>query len=151
MTVLVGYVPSPEGEAALRAGVDEARLRHEGLLVLNTSRGDAYADPRLAQDDDLETVRRDLIELEVDFDVRQVIAGRDAADEILDRAGSEHVSLIVIGLRHRNVPGQVVIGHSAVGPALNVGVATKRVEAPTRSSNVAEQELQHCCRVNELD
>jgi nucleotide-binding universal stress UspA family protein len=113
MTVLVGYVPSPEGEAALRAAVGEARLRHEGLLVLNTSRGDAYADPRLAQDHDLETVRRDLTELEVDFDVRQVIGGRDAADEIVELAASERVSLIVIGLRHRSPVGKLLLGSAA--------------------------------------
>jgi hypothetical protein len=35
MTVLVGYVPNGYGEAALTAAVDEARRRHESLLVVN--------------------------------------------------------------------------------------------------------------------
>ncbi|AVZ75750.1 universal stress protein UspA [Streptomyces lunaelactis] len=113
MTVLVGYVPSPEGEAALRAGVDEARTRGETLLVMNTSRGDAYVDRGFAQQKDLDHVRRDLTELGVDFDIRQVVGGRDAAEEILDLAASSEVSLVVIGLRHRSAVGKLLMGSSA--------------------------------------
>lgn len=79
----------------------ESRLRGERLLVVNTSRGDAYADPRLAPEDDLEQVRRDLAELGVDFDLRRLVGGGDASDELVGLAAAEAVSLIVIGLRHR--------------------------------------------------
>ena len=113
MTVLVGYIPSPEGEAALRAGVDEARTRGETLLVMNASRGDAYVDRAFAQQKDLDHVRRDLTELGVDFDIRQVVGGRDAAEEILDLAASSEVSLVVIGLRHRSPVGKLLLGSSA--------------------------------------
>ncbi|MFB6784390.1 MULTISPECIES: universal stress protein [unclassified Streptomyces] len=113
MTVLVGYVPSPEGEAALRAGADEARTRGETLLVMNASRGDAYVDRGFAQQKDLDHVRRDLTELGVDFDIRQVVGGRDAAEEIVELAGSSEVSLVVIGLRHRSAVGKLLLGSSA--------------------------------------
>ncbi|MET4924612.1 universal stress protein [Streptomyces sp. PSRA5] len=113
MTVLVGYVPSPEGEAALRAGVDEARTRGETLLVMNTSRGDAYVDRGFAQRKDLDQVRRDLTELGVDFDIRQVVGGRDAAEEIVELAGSSEITLVVIGLRHRSAVGKLLLGSSA--------------------------------------
>ncbi|MFD5895751.1 MULTISPECIES: universal stress protein [unclassified Streptomyces] len=113
MTVLVGYVPTPEGEAALRAGVDEARTRGETLLVMNTSRGDAYVDRGFAQQRDLDHVRRDLTELGVDFDIRQVVGGRDAAEEIVELAGSSEISLVVIGLRHRSAVGKLLLGSSA--------------------------------------
>ncbi|MFE7711973.1 universal stress protein [Streptomyces sp. NPDC057486] len=113
MTVLVGYVPSPEGEAALRAGVDEARTRGETLLVMNASRGDAYVDRGFAQQKDLDHVRQDLTELGVDFDIRQVVGGRDAAEEIVELAGSSEVSLVVIGLRHRSAVGKLLLGSSA--------------------------------------
>ncbi|WP_406415433.1 universal stress protein [Streptomyces sp. NBC_00873] len=113
MTVLVGYVPSPEGESALRAGVDEALTRGETLLVMNASRGDAYVDRGFAQQKDLDHVRRDLTKLGVDFDIRQVVGGRDAAEEIVELAGSSEVSLVVIGLRHRSAVGKLLLGSSA--------------------------------------
>ncbi|MET7966656.1 universal stress protein [Micromonospora sp. NPDC005305] len=33
MTVLVGYVPSPLGEAALRAAIEQARFRDEPVIA----------------------------------------------------------------------------------------------------------------------
>ena len=38
-TVVVGYVPKPEGEAALAAGINEAKLRGSKLVVVNSHRG----------------------------------------------------------------------------------------------------------------
>ena len=38
-TVVVGYVPKPEGEAALRRAIAEARLRDAKLVVVNSHRG----------------------------------------------------------------------------------------------------------------
>ncbi|UIX28609.1 universal stress protein [Streptomyces sp. GQFP] len=113
MTVLVGYVPSPEGEAALRAGIDEARLRGEKLLVVNTSRGDAYVDPRFAQEPDLAHVREDLAALGIEFDIRQVLGGGDAAAEIIELAEKLDVSLVVIGLRRRSAVGKLITGSAA--------------------------------------
>ena len=58
MTVLVGYVPTPLGEATLRAGVQESRRRSEPLLVVNMSRDDVLVDPHRAATDDLDRVER---------------------------------------------------------------------------------------------
>ncbi|WP_328993200.1 universal stress protein [Kribbella sp. NBC_01245] len=129
MTVLVGYVPTKEGEAALAAGVAEVRLRHERLLVLNTSRGDAYADPRLAQEHDLDIVRRDLAELGIDFEVRQLVGSGDAADELVALAAAEHVSLLVIGLRHRTPVGKLILGSAAQRILLNADCPVLAVKA----------------------
>ncbi|MEV7341887.1 universal stress protein [Streptomyces sp. NPDC093544] len=131
MTVLVGYVPSPEGEAALRAGIDEARRRGENVLVVNTSRGDAYVDPRFAQKPDLAHVREDLAALEIDFDIRQVLGGRDAAEEIIELAGRSDVSLVVIGLRRRSAVGKLIMGSAAQQILLGAGCPVLAVKAPS--------------------
>jgi nucleotide-binding universal stress UspA family protein len=112
MTVLVGYVPTPQGEIALKAAVDAVRLRGEKLLVVNTSPGDAPADPRWASEETLAQVRRDLEELGVDFEVRQLV-GHDAAEEIVDLATEENVSMIVVGLRRRTPVGKLILGSTA--------------------------------------
>ena len=38
-TVVVGYVPKPEGEAALATAISEAKLRGSKLVVVNSHRG----------------------------------------------------------------------------------------------------------------
>ncbi|MFE9438204.1 universal stress protein [Streptomyces sp. NPDC006602] len=129
MTVLVGYVPTPEGEAALRAGIDEAHLRGEKLLVVNTSRGDAYVDPRFAQEPDLAHVREDLAALGIEFDVRQVLGGGDAAEEIIELAEQADVSLVVIGLRRRSAVGKLIMGSAAQQILLGAGCPVLAVKA----------------------
>ena len=57
MTIVVGYVPKPEGEAALERAVDEARLRSEDLVIVNASSGGSYADASYANDEQLQAVR----------------------------------------------------------------------------------------------
>ncbi|WP_346537993.1 universal stress protein [Micromonospora sp. DPT] len=113
MTVLVGYVPSALGEAALRAAVEQARFRDEPVLVVNTSRGDAYVDPRFAQDGDLARVVRELTADGVPHTVRQLVRGRDAAEEIAEIAEAEEISLVVIGIRHRTPVGKLIMGSTA--------------------------------------
>ena len=39
--VVVGYVPPPEGRAALARGITEAQLRGTRLIVVNATRGSA--------------------------------------------------------------------------------------------------------------
>ncbi|CAM5621620.1 universal stress protein [Streptomyces sp. WAC 01325] len=129
MTILVGYVPSPEGEAALRAAIDEARRRKEKLLVVNTTRGDSLVDPRFAQEPDLSHVREDLAALGIDFDIRQVLGARDAAEEIIDLAETKDASLVVIGLRRRSAVGKLIMGSAAQQILLGVGCPVLAVKA----------------------
>jgi nucleotide-binding universal stress UspA family protein len=129
MTILVGYVPSPEGAAALRAGIDEARRRKEKLLVVNATRSDALVNPRFAQETDLTHVREDLATLGVDFDVRQVLGARDAAAEIIDLAETTEASLVVIGLRKRSAVGKLIMGSAAQQILLGVDCPVLAVKA----------------------
>ena len=58
MTIVVGYVPTPEGEAALTAAISEAQLREQPLHIVNSSRGDSLSDPRYASEDALDRAAR---------------------------------------------------------------------------------------------
>ena len=97
MTVLVGYVPTPLGEATLRAGVAESRRRAEHLLVVNMSRDDVLVDAHRAARDDLDRVERDVAELGVDVEVVRIEQGSDPADALV-RVADERSRL---GDRHR--------------------------------------------------
>ncbi|WP_270886987.1 universal stress protein [Pedococcus sp. 5OH_020] len=113
MTVLVGFVPNPFGEAALTAGVAEARRREEPLLVVNMSRDDVLADAHRAGEGELARVRRDLDELGLTSEVRRIEEGNDPSEVLLEVAGEVDASVIVIGLRHRSPVGKLLLGSSA--------------------------------------
>jgi nucleotide-binding universal stress UspA family protein len=113
MTVLVGYVPTPLGEATLRAGVAESRRRSEPLLVVNMSRDDVLVDAHRAKSDDLDRVERDVAELGVDVEVVRIEQGSDPADALVQVAGEREASVIVIGLRHRSPVGKLIMGSAA--------------------------------------
>ena len=113
MTVLVGYVPTPLGEATLRAGVAESRRRSEPLLVVNMSRDDVLVDAHRAATDDLDRVARDVTELGVDVEVVRIEQGSDPADALVRMASARDASVIVIGLRHRTPVGKLIMGSAA--------------------------------------
>jgi nucleotide-binding universal stress UspA family protein len=110
MTVLVGYVPRPEGEAAFSAGLEEARRRGEDLVVLNSPKGGA---PVNASSDAVATMRTRAETAGVPMDFRQHDHTDDLADEVIRTAGEIDASLIVIGLRRRSPVGKLIMGSSA--------------------------------------
>ncbi|SEL59706.1 Universal stress protein family protein [Blastococcus sp. DSM 46786] len=129
MTIVVGYVPKPEGRAALQAAVEEADLRNQPLHVLNTSRGDSLVDPSYADAGDLAEVRRVLEESGVPFELEQRVGGRDGAEEIVALAERLDASLIVIGLRRRTPTGKLIFGSDAQRILLDAGCQVLAVKA----------------------
>jgi nucleotide-binding universal stress UspA family protein len=113
MTIVVGYAPKPEGRAALAHAVQEAALRREPILVMNSSRGDALADDAFAPESDIAQVRRLLSDAGVEHEVRQPVRGREAAEEIVSAAEEVGAGLIVIGLRRRSPVGKLLMGSTA--------------------------------------
>jgi nucleotide-binding universal stress UspA family protein len=113
MTIVVGYVPTPEGEAALTAAISEARLREEPLHIVNSSRGDALSDPRYASEDSLDKLRARLDETGIAYEVKQYVRGHEASEELVDEADRLKASLIVIGIRRRSPTGKLITGSQA--------------------------------------
>ena len=129
MTIVVGYVPTPEGEAALRAGISEAELRGQPLHVVNTSRGDALVDNRFASGDALDDVRARLDGSGVVYEIEQQVRGREAAEEVVDTADRVKASLIVIGLRRRTATGKLITGSQAQRILLDANCPVLAVKA----------------------
>jgi nucleotide-binding universal stress UspA family protein len=113
MTVLVGFLPTAEGEAAFAAGLAEARLRGEELVVLNSPRGGALVSADVAPDDVVARLHERAREVDVPLDVRQAAHAGDVADQVVAVADQTDASLIVIGLRRRSPVGKLILGSSA--------------------------------------
>ena len=112
MSVLVGYIPTPEGRAALDAAVTEARSRNTTLVVLNASTGDALVDPRHANSDTMAEIEKELAHAGVTHSVEHR-GGRDPVDEIVAMAEKHSVELVVIGMRRRSPVGKLLMGSTA--------------------------------------
>ncbi|MDZ5620551.1 universal stress protein [Nocardioides bizhenqiangii] len=106
-TVVTGYVPKPEGEAALLAGIEEARRRGARLVVVHAL-SDHDVEPAY-----LREVRGVLADAGVDHDLRVLERGRDASDQLVDLAEEVAADLIVIGLRRRSPVGKLILGSNA--------------------------------------
>lgn len=115
MSIVVGYLKSPEGEAALEHGIAEARLRGARVVVVHSMRGGQRdeAEQSIAYRRELEAVRARLLGEGVDGDVRELVRGRSPDDDVLEAAREVDAELIVIGIRRRSPVGKLVLGSNA--------------------------------------
>ena len=113
MSIIVGFVPTPAGEAALSAGIAEAQLRKQDLVIVNSAREGALVDKAVAPEDVLARASRQAQEAGVKATVIQPPYQHDLADEFLEVAREANASLIVIGLRHRSQVGKFILGSHA--------------------------------------
>lgn len=113
MTIVVGYLATPEGAAALEAAAREAALRSAKLVVVVSDKGRLDADARLGRDAELDQVRATLEAKGLAHEVRQINRGRDVADDLVDTAEEFGASMIVIGLRRRSPVGKLILGSNA--------------------------------------
>jgi nucleotide-binding universal stress UspA family protein len=112
--VVVGFLRSPEGEAAIDAAVDETRRRGGRLVVVHSSKGGAedaegVVDDRLA----LEALGEQLRAGGLDVDIENLARGKDPAEDLIEIANREDAVLIVIGMRRRSPVGKLLLGSNA--------------------------------------
>jgi nucleotide-binding universal stress UspA family protein len=114
-TIVVGYVPKAEGRAALRRAAEEARLRRARLIVINSSRGgrDFDDEDAIRYEHELDQVRKQLADAEVESEIRQLVRGKDVADDLIAVAEETSAEFIVIGLRRRSPVGKLILGSNA--------------------------------------
>ena len=114
-TVVVGYVPKPEGEAALERGIDEAKLRGAKVVVVNSHRGGQEFDGSTAvkSEKQMEAVKAKLEASGLTYDLRQLVRGLEPAEDLIGIADDAAAELIVIGLRRRSPVGKLILGSNA--------------------------------------
>ena len=114
-TVVVGYVPKPEGEAALATAIEEAQLRGARLVVVNSHRGGHDFDGEAARtaEAELDRVRERLEAAGIEHDLRQLVRGFEPAEDLISIAEANQADLIVIGLRRRSPVGKLILGSNA--------------------------------------
>lgn len=132
MTVLLAYIRTPEGDAALAIAIAEARRRETGAVVVNVTRPAAAVDSPVSAEQNLDAVAARFAEAGVPVEVRQLPAGTDPADGVLAVATETGPDVVVIGLRRRTAVGKLIVGSTSQQILLGVDAPVLAVKAAAR-------------------
>jgi nucleotide-binding universal stress UspA family protein len=131
MSIIVGYVPTREGRAALRRAAQEAQLRRTKLIVVNSHRGGRDFDHEEAQrfEDELGQVQHRLDAEGIEHEVRALVRGNEPSEDLIDVAQESEADFIVIGLRRRTPVGKLILGSNAQRILLDASCPVLAVKA----------------------
>ena len=131
MAIVVGYVPTKEGRAALRRAADESLLRKSKLIVINSQRGGRDYDGAEAErfETELNRIQGELDEVGIEHEVRQLVRGNEPAEDLIAVAEEESADFIVIGLRRRTPVGKLILGSNAQRILLDASCPVLAVKA----------------------
>lgn len=128
MTVLIGYVPTDPGRAALERGLAEARLRGEDVVIVNSPRRGSTVDASMIADDEAADLVARAEALGVTSRVEQPEHGANIQDTFADLVERFDASVVVIGIRRRSPVGKLVLGSDAQRLLLDLPVAILAVK-----------------------
>jgi nucleotide-binding universal stress UspA family protein len=129
--VVVGYIRTPEGEAALDAAVEEVRRRSGRLVVVHSSKGGSEDASEVVDDRQaLDELSERLTAEGIDVHVQDLARGNDPANDIVEVAEQENAAVIVIGMRRRSPVGKLLLGSNAQTILLNAECLVLAVKAP---------------------
>jgi len=110
VTVVVGFVQTPEGLAALRRAAIETAQRRSSLLVVRPATDPG---PDEAAEAELARVRAELEAEGLTVGERRAAVGQEHADVLLSVVAEIEPELVVIGLRRRTPVGKLILGSNA--------------------------------------
>ena len=131
MTVLLAWIHTPEGDAALAAAVQEARSRATGAVVVNVTRPVAEVNAPMSAEQGLDAVAALFQRAGVEVEVRQLPASLDRAGDILAVVSEIQPELVVIGMRRRSPVGELMLGGTPQRIIRSAECPVLVVKAPT--------------------
>lgn len=127
-TIVAGYVPTPEGEAALTWALEQATRDGSRVVVVATPGADT--DEAISEEQQIDALESRLSAADVTGEVVHFRGAGGAADSILDHAKADDVSLVVIGQRRRSPVGKLVLGSTSQRILLEADAPVVAVKAP---------------------
>ena len=122
MTIVIGYVPSQVGEAALEAGLAEAAVRGDDVVILNSPRRRSTVDGELIDAAAADELVARAAALGVSARVDPAAHGDARGETVAAGASSAGARLVVIGMRRRSPVGKLVTGSDAQRLLLDLDV-----------------------------
>jgi nucleotide-binding universal stress UspA family protein len=133
MRIVVGFLRSAEGQAALERAVDEARRNDGELLVVHSMRGGTRdeLDQVMTYREEFTRVTERLDAAGVKYRLVEYARGHSPARDLIDAAEEHDADLIVIGVRRRSPVGKLVLGSNAQEVILQAQCAVLAVKPRT--------------------
>ena len=115
MRIVVGYLRSPEGQAALDRAVEETRRSDGELLVIHSMRGGTRneLDEVMEYREEFERLTKRLEAEGITHRMVEYARGQSPAQDLVTAAEEHDADLIVIGVRRRSPVGKLVLGSNA--------------------------------------
>lgn len=115
MKIIVGFIKTPEGKAALDRAIEEAESRQAELIVVHSMEGGDTEDAAqvLAYRKEFEGVEQRLTDLGIPHQIHEYVRGQSPSEDLVQCATEEDADLIIIGLRNRSAVGKLLLGSNA--------------------------------------
>jgi nucleotide-binding universal stress UspA family protein len=129
VNIVVGYIPTPEGVAAVDYAIQQATAFDASMTVVNTGRDGDYADAVFATAEDMDALDTQLQAAGIEHEIVRPTDGAAAADSLLATASRTSADLIVIGIRRRSAVGKLITGSTAQAVLLGADCPVVAVKA----------------------
>jgi nucleotide-binding universal stress UspA family protein len=131
MRIVVGFLRTPEGLAALARAIEEARLRDGELLVVHSMRGGERDELQqvLSYREEFERLEAELDQSGVRYRLVEYARGNAPSEDLLQASRDEKADLVVIGIRRRSPVGKLVLGSNSQDILLHADCAVLSVKA----------------------
>ncbi len=118
MKIVVGYVMTDEGRAALEWAIEEAgRQDATEIIVVHSIKGgrsmEAEEEEILTYRKELDAIEQRLTDAGIPHTIRRLIRGLTPVEDLIKVVDEEGADMIVIGIRRRSRTGKLLVGSDA--------------------------------------
>lgn len=116
MKIVVGFIDTPEGHAAVDAAIAEARIRDGSLVVVNSMHGGSRESEEeyLATSEAFEALQVRLDREGVSYSTHEYVRGKSPSEDLMQAVEASGAGMIVIGIRSRSATGKLLLGSNAL-------------------------------------
>jgi nucleotide-binding universal stress UspA family protein len=114
--IVVGFIDTPEGHAALETAIQEAELRDGSLVIVNSMHGGGREteEEYVSTAEAFAALEDRLRRQGVAFETHEFVRGNTPAQDIIAAVADTNAGMIVIGIRERSAAGKFLLGSNAL-------------------------------------
>lgn len=116
MNIVVGYIDSPAGEAAIDQAIIENKLRGGKVVVVHSKIGGDHEDTADYQRSAaaMERIHNRLHDEGVDHSTHEYVRANEPVQDLMAAVDEYDAGMIIIGIRTRSATGKLLLGSNAL-------------------------------------